>query len=162
MMLLCNEESWVLVGTGFPEWRMRAIRYRSGARTTVTADSRYAFEREEKRGDVQGFMHTHPMGGLRPSLRDIATMRAWCDAFGKPLLCIIESPRGIAAYRFDDYKSVGRPLSAVWVSGKTIVGVEHARKVSSRSAVPRRCRAEKTRRAAHRPVRRRRARQQSG
>jgi proteasome lid subunit RPN8/RPN11 len=49
--------------------------------------------REEKHGDVVGFLHTHPDGPAAPSKRDLRTMRAWWSAFGKPLLYLIASPR---------------------------------------------------------------------
>jgi hypothetical protein len=40
-------------------------------------------------------------------------MRAWCLAFGKPLLCLIEGPAGLRGYRFDDNASAGEPLAIV-------------------------------------------------
>jgi hypothetical protein len=106
----------------------------------VTADGAWAFRREELKGDIVGFMHTHPMGGLHPSQRDVRTMRAWCDALGKRLLCVIATPDAIGAWRFDDYRSDGERLAHVEIVGKTqVIGVErHGRKISSRAALPRR------------------------
>src|SRR3954468_10097506 len=100
------EECWTLVGTRRGQtWRAHRVRYRSGAPATVTADGAWTLRREETLGDVVGFFHTHPMGGLRPSRRDVRTMRAWCDAFGKPLLCVIATPHAVGAWRFDDHES---------------------------------------------------------
>jgi hypothetical protein len=39
-------------------------------------------------------------------------MRAWVSAFGKPLLCLIESDGALAAYRFDRDDSPGVRLAA--------------------------------------------------
>lgn len=70
-------------------------------------DGQWVLQREEERGDVVGFYHTHPGGSPNPSQRDLNTMRAWCSCFGKPLLCVIESPEGLGAFRFDDDQSTG-------------------------------------------------------
>jgi hypothetical protein len=40
-------------------------------------------------------------------------MRAWCLAFGKPLLCLIEGPVGLCGYRFDGDESAGEALAVV-------------------------------------------------
>src|SRR5438046_470966 len=108
------EESWILVGGRHARmWRGRRLRHRGGECTTVTADGSWTLRRDETRGDIIGFMHTHPMGGLRPSDRDVRTMRAWCDALGKSLLCVIATPDAIGAWRFDDYRSSGVRLADV-------------------------------------------------
>jgi hypothetical protein len=57
-------------------------------------------------------------------------MRAWCAAFGKPLLCLIQGPQRLAAYRFTDEKHEKLALVEMFSDG-TIVGVEHGRQVSS-------------------------------
>jgi hypothetical protein len=104
-----NEQCWVLLGAydeGEDRWRLRIRRQVSGRPASVEADWRWAMDREEARGDVAGFAHTHPQGaGTRPSERDARTMAAWCSAFGKPLLCLIaegETLRDPAAYLFSD------------------------------------------------------------
>src|SRR6266511_2646813 len=90
------EECWVLVGRRRAgTFRARTLRHRAGQPATVESDAPWILRREETRHDVLGFFHTHPMGGLHPSQRDIRTMRAWCDAFGKPLLCIIATPLAV-------------------------------------------------------------------
>jgi proteasome lid subunit RPN8/RPN11 len=65
-------------------------------------DAAGVLAREESKGDVVGFYHTHPAGPPEPSQRDVRTMRAWVSSFGKPLLCLIESDGELAAYRFSD------------------------------------------------------------
>jgi proteasome lid subunit RPN8/RPN11 len=67
---------------------------------SVGFDADWVLRREEDGGDVVGFYHTHPSGLPEPSQRDNRTMRAWVGSFGKPLLCLIESDRQIAAYQY--------------------------------------------------------------
>jgi len=81
-----------------------------GRPAEVEFDAAWVLAREERRGDVIGFYHTHPSGRPLPSERDLRTMLAWTSAFGKPLLCLIESTEGLAAFRFDDDES-----PAVWL-----------------------------------------------
>ena len=88
---------------------MRPVR---GGPASVEFDAAWALFREETRGDVVGFYHTHPAGQAGPSRRDLRTMRAWAGSFGKPLLCLIESDAALAAYRFDDDQSDGVKLTA--------------------------------------------------
>src|SRR5262249_16131444 len=108
------EECWVLIGTHRGRhWRARAVRHRDGEWARVEADAAWILRREETCGGVFGFLHTHPMGGLSPSQRDVRTMRAWRDAFGKPLLCAIADPSGVAGWRFDDYRSDGKKLKSL-------------------------------------------------
>lgn len=40
-------------------------------------------------------------------------MRAWCSAFGKPLLCLIESPAGLNGFCFADDECEGVELALV-------------------------------------------------
>jgi hypothetical protein len=52
-------------------------------------------------------------------------MRAWCSAFGKPLLCVIASPVGLAGFRFDDDSSAGIPLAQIELFPRgAVIGVE--------------------------------------
>jgi proteasome lid subunit RPN8/RPN11 len=160
------EECWILVGARRGRtWRARRVRYRRGEHATVTADGAWALAREEARGDVLGFFHTHPMGGLHPSSRDVRTMRAWCDAFGKSLICVIATPTPIGGWRFDDYQSDGERLASVELIGKTkLIAIESrdGRKVPSRTALSRRGSAREAGGAAHHAVRRRRRRVEPG
>jgi proteasome lid subunit RPN8/RPN11 len=83
----------------------------SGKPASVEADWEWTLKREEKRGDVIGFAHTHPSGaGTTPSERDIRTLRAWRIALGKPLLMLIQDGTLTAGYVLhsddDELKSV--------------------------------------------------------
>ncbi len=103
VVLTAVEECWLLVGRRRGRvWLARRVAYCTGEPASVAFDGPAALRREERRGDVVGFLHTHPAGPLRPSRRDVRTMRAWCSALGKPLLCLIARAGRVAAYRFDD------------------------------------------------------------
>jgi hypothetical protein len=106
------EQCWTLLGARRGRiWLCRRVRRSSGARASVHFDGAWTLEREEKHGDVIGFLHTHPDGPATPSGRDVRTMRAWVRAFGKPLLCMIVGPDGLCGYRFDDDDSTGELLA---------------------------------------------------
>lgn len=105
---LVVEKCWTLVGQRKGRfWYARRSRPTRGEPTSVEFDGNWALEREESKGDVVGFYHTHPCGPPEPSVRDLKTMRAWAGSFGKSLLCLIESDNELAAYRFDDDQSAG-------------------------------------------------------
>jgi len=120
------EVCWTLVGQRRGRvWYARRVRRTLGERACVAFDGPWALDREERRHDVLGFFHTHPDGPPVPSHRDVRTMRAWCSAFGKPLLCLIASPAGLCGYRFDDDRSDGVALALVEVFPRGVVmGVE--------------------------------------
>jgi proteasome lid subunit RPN8/RPN11 len=106
-------------------WFCRRVRHSSGERASVRFDGAWVLKREEKHGDVVGFLHTHPYGPAAPSNRDLRTMRAWCGAFGKPLLCLIAIPEGIRGYRFDDDESAGQALGIVEMFPRgVLIGVD--------------------------------------
>jgi proteasome lid subunit RPN8/RPN11 len=120
------EHCWTLVGRRRGRiWYARRVRPSAGERLRVEFDASWVLAREERRGDVLGFYHTHPDGAPRPSRRDLRTMRAWCSAFGKPLLCLIHSPEGLGGFRFDNNRSIGTELATVEVFPRgTIIGVD--------------------------------------
>src|SRR5581483_8292450 len=137
--LLAAEECWTLLGRRRGRvWYCRRDRRRAGQPCEVEADGAWTLAREETRGDVLGFLHTHPMGGLSPSRRDMRTMRAWCDALGKPLLCAIATPTSLAAWRFEAGGSTFVRLATVELFPRGIlIGVEsHGRPVPSRKPLP--------------------------
>ena len=110
---LC-EESWVLVGQRRGRiWLARRIWLSRGEPAEVAFDAAKVLAREERRGDVVGFFHTHPTFVAKPSKRDIATMRAWVSTFGKPLLCLIAGTDGLRGFRFDDDESHVQPVANV-------------------------------------------------
>jgi proteasome lid subunit RPN8/RPN11 len=91
----------------------RRRKHEQGERVRVRFDGAWVLEREETNGDVIGFLHTHPDGPDSPSTRDVRTMRAWCSAFGKPLVCLIDGPGGLRGWRFDHDAANGRMLAIV-------------------------------------------------
>jgi proteasome lid subunit RPN8/RPN11 len=121
-----NERCWTLLGQVRGRvWYGRRVGLSHGQRTSVAFDGLWTLDREEKRHDVLGFLHTHPDGPPSPSTRDVRTMRAWCSSFGKPLLCLIQSPQGLKGYRFEDGKSGVVDLELVELFPRGIViGVE--------------------------------------
>jgi proteasome lid subunit RPN8/RPN11 len=120
------EQCWTLLGQRRGRiWFCRRVRPSSGERTSVRFDGAWVLEREEAHGDVLGFLHTHPDGPPSPSGRDVRTMRAWCAAFGKPLLCLIATPECIRSYRFDDDESRGEELELVELFPRgVVIGVD--------------------------------------
>lgn len=113
-MTVFAEEAMALVGEHRGRlWHGRLLGAWQGGPGSVEFDWRWALEREELRGDVIGFFHTHPVGFARPSARDVRTMRAWAECFGKPLLCAIDSGGRLVAAVFEDGTAPGRPVKAV-------------------------------------------------
>ena len=97
------EQCWILTGKQDETftWRFRRRQRSAGEAASVEAAWEWALRREERFGDVIGFFHTHPRGaGAQPSSRDIRTMRAWCSAVGKPLLCVIAEGKMLNGYLF--------------------------------------------------------------
>lgn len=107
------ELCWALLGRRRGRiWYCRRVQRTGGKRANVRFDGAWALNREETFGDVVGFLHTHPDGPAAPSERDVRTIQAWCSAFGKPLLCLIQTPEALNGYRFDNDESIGTPLAA--------------------------------------------------
>ena len=109
-----NQHCWILIGAcRGGAWRVRRRRPVAGAPAWVQADWEWTLAREERRGDVAGFWHTHPAGaGTGPSERDVRTMRAWCSALGKPLLCLVAEGGRVSATVFDGEGSAGQAVTA--------------------------------------------------
>lgn len=109
------EECGVLVGAQTDDtWQVSLQRPGSGSAAAVEADWAWALAREETHGDVAGFWHTHPAGmGTAPSPRDVRTLRAWCSALGKPLLCLIADGEALGGYWFEHDEAVGTPAHLV-------------------------------------------------
>jgi hypothetical protein len=101
-------------------WRAILEQAAVGRPAEVEFDWAWTLEREEARGDVAGFYHTHPAGPAALSSRDVRTMRAWVGSLGKPLLCLIESDGDLAAYLFATDEDPGRRLSRASRSGVEI------------------------------------------
>ncbi len=109
------ERCWTLIGEYRDGVWRAAKRHRiSGRPNSVEADWEWTLKREEKRGDVIGFVHTHPMGsGTTPSERDIRTMRAWRTALGKPLVSVIDDGESPGGYVFASDDSHGQPVASI-------------------------------------------------
>lgn len=123
------ERCWTLVGQHEPPfWCARRARPTAGKPDSVEFDGAWVLEREEDRGDIVGFYHTHPSGPLAPSARDDRTMQAWVSALGKPLLCLIEAGGKVHAFRYDDDTSTGKRLEACQRFARGIVVVYEGRK----------------------------------
>jgi proteasome lid subunit RPN8/RPN11 len=85
---------------------------RKGSHSAVEFDWSKAMVREEEKGDVVGFYHTHPEGFVLPSHQDETTMQAWAFSFGKPLVCAIGTSVGVRAWVFET-NGVARELDSV-------------------------------------------------
>jgi proteasome lid subunit RPN8/RPN11 len=120
------EQCWTLLGRHHGRiWHCRRVRQSSGDRASVRFDGAWVLSREEIHGDVVGFLHTHPDGPAGSSQRDVRTVRAWCSSFGKPLLCLIASPKELRGYRFDDDESAGTSLEIVEIFPRgVVIGVD--------------------------------------
>jgi len=94
-------------------WHVRLRKFGSGKPTSVEFDWAYVLEREERYGDIVGFYHTHPVGLITTSRRDVQTMRAWVSCLGKPLLCVIASGATLSAYVFETDDDAGTPLAEI-------------------------------------------------
>ena len=117
-----NETCYVLLGLhrgGF--WVGRLRQRQTGKVARVEFDWEWVLDREERRGDIAGFYHTHPAGLAVPSARDVRTMRAWVSCLGKPQLCVIQSGKmpalnrteGLAAYVFATDRDSGQAVARV-------------------------------------------------
>jgi len=94
-----REQAYVLLGERRDGlWLARAHWPSRGGRTSVSFDWERVLQREESRGDVVGFLHTHPGFSPSPSARDDRTMESWCISFDKALLCVISSGDDIRAW----------------------------------------------------------------
>ena len=121
-----NEESAILTGQRQGRiWYGRLRRWRAGQPASVDFDWAWVLEREERRGDILGFYHTHPAGLITPSSRDVRTMQAWVTCLGKPLLCVIESGPSLVAYIFETDEAEGRLLAETHrFTRNVVVGVD--------------------------------------
>jgi proteasome lid subunit RPN8/RPN11 len=91
-----RETAYLLVGFADSDIVVaRRIQRRKGTASSVQLDSDRVLAREEKKGDVVGFWHTHPAGYAQQSRQDERTMAAFCRCFGKPLICVIECGREV-------------------------------------------------------------------
>ena len=114
MPTTANEISFILTGQRQRRiWYGRLVQRVAGGLASVEFDWGWVLEREERRGDIIGFYHTHPGGPMTPSQRDVRTMRAWASCLGKPLLCVIKAKSTLTAYVFATDNDNGQALAEV-------------------------------------------------
>lgn len=103
---MANEKSWVLLG-GVNEnlWWGRMTKQTQGLPCSVEFNYDWTLYREETKGDVVGWLHTHPGMLAYPSSRDHRTMKAWVTCFGKPLVACIHGVDGLRAWWYMDDES---------------------------------------------------------
>ncbi len=121
-----NEHCWVLVGDRRARvWCARRLRRVEGLPTSVEFSAEEVIDREERRGDIIGFMHTHPAGRAKPSQRDLNTMHAWTTCFGKPLLCVIDGVDALRGFVFEPDAEPYRVLEIVQTFPRgVVIGVD--------------------------------------
>lgn len=92
-----------------------------GEPSLVSFDYEMIYDREDSKGDVLGFYHTHPNFVADPSTTDYKTMGTWTTSFGRPMLCMIEGTDGLKAHWFIDDETDHETL---WVRkiGKWFIG----------------------------------------
>ncbi len=97
-----KEIAYVLAGESRDGILLAKMLWKSkGSETSVQFDWKRVLEREESKGDLVGFFHTHPDGFTNASQRDDQTMESWSFCFGKPLLCVIGTSAGLRAWIYD-------------------------------------------------------------
>ena len=119
-----NEQSWILTGGNHRRmWWGHVSHESEGHPGSVDFPYKWVLDREEKYGDVVGFMHTHPGMIASPSPRDDATMAQWVLSFGKPLICLIEGVNGLKGYLYYSDEQPPIPIRTLKSFGQLIVGI---------------------------------------
>lgn len=117
------ENCWILPGgTQGRLWWGYLRRHTTGSICEVAFDAAYVLKREEDRGDIIGFYHTHPCGAF-PSDRDDRTMKQWVFCFGKPLACVIQGTDDTRVWWYMDDENPPVLGKTVKVFGGLIVGI---------------------------------------
>lgn len=137
---ISDEELYILQGKSIGKfWYASTDMYTYGIPAAVTFDPDYFWDERNK---FIGWIHTHPNMRASPSATDIATMSAWCNAMGKPMLCLIDGKDGLRAFWFIDDEHTYIEVK-VWrirnrLFGKMPsksqlkkIGVKHEQKVSA-------------------------------
>ena len=123
------EQCWTLTGgriggiwVGWRRWPT------SGAPASVEFSAKRSLQRNRYQHDLLGWMHTHPGMSAVPSSVDVATMRAWCFALGRRLLCLIDGSDGLRGYVFHNDECYGVEVMKVYSLGfGIVVAIEHGR-----------------------------------
>lgn len=119
-----NEQSWILTG-GYHRrlWWGYLSHESEGHPGAVGFPYKWVNDREEKTGDIVGFMHTHPGMLASASLRDDATMAQWVLSFGKPLICLIEGINGLKGYLYYSDEQPPITIRTIKRFGQLVVGI---------------------------------------
>ena len=120
------ETAFVLLGERTDSIWLAKMSWRSrGTETSVLFNGERVLAREEAKGDVIGFYHTHPEGFTNPSGRDDKTMFAWSFCFGKPLLAVIATSAGLRAWIYNANDESRQAVSSIVpFKGSWLVAVE--------------------------------------
>lgn len=115
-----NEECWVLLGKvrSTSKWRASRTKYSLGEPACVEYDWDWVLRREEAKGDILGFVHTHPFSCASPSITDYTAMKGLVMCFGRPMLCAIRGTDGLRAHWFFD--DLGFSEGKIKQYGKTL------------------------------------------
>ena len=113
-----NEQCWILVGENRDDlWWGKRVQRTEGEPCLVQFDPYYVLERDEKYGDVVGFIHTHPNFSAHYSGRDDLTMKAWVACLGKPLVCCIVGSDGLRAWWYENDEDRPEEFDSAAVEG---------------------------------------------
>ena len=131
-----NEQSWVATGGILGRlWYGHLSHESEGHPGAVDFPFAWVNHREESKGDIVGFCHTHPGMTASPSMRDYATMQAWVASFGKPLMCLIEGVDGLKAYLYFDDESPCIRCKTVKRFGQLVVVIMPQKRLYDKPAV---------------------------
>lgn len=112
-----NERCWFLFGKKIGKRYIGVLKYHSEG-----GPAQVDFNWEEAiKGNLIGFLHTHPSGFEGPSQRDHKTMKAWVRAEGKSLICGIHSGKKKNFFLY--YKSYKGRIESKMLKTKVIGNV---------------------------------------
>ena len=101
-----NEHCWVILGQLIGAcWFGRLVYLTEGEPSEVEFNAEQILERDFRKRDVIGFVHTHPNSQALPSATDQGTMHAWVTALGKPLVCGIHGNDGLKSFVYAEDES---------------------------------------------------------
>ena len=124
-----NEQAWFLRGFRGPLWIGRIT-----APVAEGDPASVAFSWEQAWFDraVIGHIHTHPSFPSFLSGTDMATLRAWAFATGKPLLAAVRGTDGLKAWILDNEDAAPRPVWC-WMVGGIFMALDRKAKTCASS-----------------------------
>lgn len=100
-----NEQCWILSGKVQGNlWWAKPLIEGSGCPVSVEFNYDRSMKQEEK-GKLVGWAHTHPSFLAVPSNRDHATMKVWVLSLGHSLVCVIKGIDGTRSWWYLDDES---------------------------------------------------------